>query len=61
MKISQIQQNEKIEVKMPKSFLVTALEPSTNLHLKEVLKVCVVGSIGFMACICVALRIMQIK
>jgi len=23
---------------MPKSFLVTALEPSANLHLKEVLK-----------------------
>ena len=61
MKISQIQQNEKIEIKMPKSFLVTALEPSANLHLKEVLKVCVVGSIGFMSCICVALRIMQIK
>lgn len=38
MKISQKQQNEKIEIKMPKSFLVTALEPSANLHLKEVLK-----------------------
>ena len=25
---------------MPKSFLVTALEPSANLHLKEVLKAC---------------------
>lgn len=31
MKISQIQQNEKIEIKMPKSFLVTALEPSVNV------------------------------